>query len=159
MRRGFVDTAEGQIHYREDGAGKPVVLLHQTPRSSDEYLDVLPIIGQRYHAIAMDTIGFGDSYKPKKSCSIEDYAEGVITFLNQMNIAKVSLVGHHTGGVIALEVAASYPERVEKLVLSAIPYIDEEERRRRRGKKVIDYYEIKEDGSHLIELWRGRQPF
>ncbi|MEM3387458.1 MAG: alpha/beta hydrolase [Nitrososphaerales archaeon] len=159
MRRGFVDTAEGQIHYREDGVGKPVLLLHQTPRSSDEYLDVLPIIGQRYHAIAMDTIGFGDSYKPKKSCSIEDYAQGVITFLNHIGIEKASLVGHHTGGVIALEVAASYPERVEKLVLSAIPYIDEEERRRRKGKKVIDYYEIKEDGSHLIELWRGRQPF
>lgn len=159
MRRGFVDTKEGQIHYREEGVGKPVLLLHQTPRSSDEYLDVLPIIGQKYRAIAMDTIGFGDSYKPKKSCGIEDYAEGVITFLNAMNITKASLVGHHTGGVIALEVAASFPERVEKLVLSAIPYVDEAERLKRKGKKVIDQYELKNDGSHLLELWRGRQPF
>jgi len=159
MRRAFVDTPEGQIHFRESGSGKPVLLLHQTPRSSDEYLEVLPIIGERYWAIAMDTIGFGDSYKPKKNCEIEDYAEGVITLLNSLKISKASLVGHHTGGVIALEVAASYPERVDKLILSAVPYIDEEERLRRRGKKVIDSYELKNDGSHLLDLWRGRQPF
>lgn len=154
-----MDSKEGQIHYREDGAGKPVLMLHQTPRSSDEYLEVLPIIGQRYRAIAMDTIGFGDSYKPRKTCRIEDYADGVVSFLDLMKIEKVSLVGHHTGGVIALEVAATHPERVEKLVLSAVPYVDEEERLRRRGAKVIDLFEPKNDGSHLLELWRGRQPF
>jgi pimeloyl-ACP methyl ester carboxylesterase len=159
MRRVFLDTLEGQIHYRESGSGKPVLLLHQTPRSSDEYLEVLPIIGERYWAIAMDTIGFGDSYKPRKKCGIEDYAEGVITLLNSLKISKASLVGHHTGGVIAIEVAASYPERVDKLILSGVPYIDKEERLKRKGKKVIDSYELKTDGSHLLDLWRGRQPF
>jgi pimeloyl-ACP methyl ester carboxylesterase len=159
MRRRFIDTSEGQIHYREAGSGKPVLLLHQTPRSSDEYLEVLPLIGLRYWAIAMDTIGYGDSYKPKKRCTIEDYAEGVITFLNSLGISTVSLVGHHTGGVVALEVAASYPERVEKLVLSAVPFMDEEERLKRRGKKVVDSYELRDDGTHLLDLWKGRQPF
>jgi len=107
----------------------------------------------------MDTIGYGDSYKPKKNCTIEDYAKGVVTFLNSLGISIVSLVGHHTGGVIALEVAASYPERVDKLVLSAVPYVDEEERLKRRSKKVVDSYELKNDGTHLLDLWRGRQPF
>ncbi len=82
----------------------------------------------------MDTIGFGDSYKPKKTCTIEDYAKGVIAFLDSLGIPKVVLVGHHTGGVIALEVAAGYPERVEMLVLSAIPYVDEEDGRLIRVK-------------------------
>ncbi len=157
--RGFVNIGEGQIHYRYAGSGDPILLLHQTPRSSDEYLEVLPILGQRYRAIAMDTIGFGDSYKPKKTCTIEDYAKGVIAFLDSLGIPKVVLVGHHTGGVIALEVAAGYPERVEMLVLSAIPYVDEEERLRRRGKRMVDSYELKENGSHLLELWHGRQSF
>ena len=119
IRRGFADTPEGQIHYATVGQGKPVLLLHQTPRSWDEYRDVLPIIGQKYWAIAMDTVGFGDSYKPEKEGTIETFAEGVVAFLDAMSIPRTSIIGHHTGGVIAVEVAATHPERVEKLVLSS----------------------------------------
>ena len=145
IRRNFADTPKGQIHYAAAGHGRPVVLLHQTPRSWDEYKDVLPIIGGKYWAIAMDTVGFGDSYKPEQTASIELYAAGVI--------------GHHTGGVIAAEVAASYPGRVEKLVLSSTPYVDAEDRARRRTRPPIDEVEFKADGAHLTELWQRRMPF
>jgi len=159
MRRGFADTMEGQIHYATAGKGKPVLLLHQTPRSWDEYRDVLPILGEKYWAIAMDTVGFGDSYKPKRECTIEDYAKGVITFLDAMSIGRASIVGHHTGGVIAVEVAATHPERVHKLILSSTPYVDAEERKRRKTKPSVDKVEFKEDGSHLTELWQRRMGF
>ena len=159
IRRGFADTPEGQIHYAMAGEGKPVLLLHQTPRSWDEYRDVLPIIGERYWAIAMDTIGFGDSYKPDKEGSIEEYGRGVIRLMDAMSIDRASLVGHHTGGVIAVEVAASYPERVDKLVLSSTPYVDAEDRERRKTRSPIDEVELKDDGSHLAELWQKRMSF
>jgi len=159
VQRGFANTHEGQIHYAMAGQGKPVLLLHQTPRSWDEYRDVLPIIGKRHWAIAMDTIGFGDSYKPGEEGSIEDYAQGVMSFLDAMSIDRASLVGHHTGGVIAVEVAATYPERVDKLVLSSTPYVDAEDRERRKTRPPIDEVEFKEDGSHLTELWQKRMPF
>lgn len=159
LQRGFVNTPKGQIHYAMAGQGEPIILLHQTPRSWDEYRDVLPIIGEKYWAIAMDTVGFGDSYKPKNEGSIEEYAQGVISFLDAMSIERVSIVGHHTGGVIAIEVAASYPERVDKLVLSSTPYLDAEERERRKSQFPIGNFELKEDGSHLFELWRRRMPF
>jgi pimeloyl-ACP methyl ester carboxylesterase len=157
--RGFADTPEGQIHYAMAGQGKPVLLLHQTPRSWDEYRDVLPIIGENYWAIAMDTIGFGDSYRPEHEGSIEEYGRGVIRFMDAMSIGPTSLVGHHTGGVIAVEVAASYPDRVDKLVLSSTPYVDAEERERRKTRSSIDKVELKEDGSHLTELWQKRISF
>ncbi|MBW1691351.1 MAG: alpha/beta hydrolase [Deltaproteobacteria bacterium] len=159
VQRGFANTPEGQIHYAIAGQGKPVLLLHQTPRSWDEYRDVLPLIGKKYCAIAMDTIGFGDSYKPRREGSIEEYARGVIRFLDAMAIARTSLVGHHTGGVIAVEVAASFPERVDKLVLSSTPYVDAEDRERRRNQSPIDEVEFKEDGTHLTELWQKRMAF
>ena len=158
VQRGFANTPEGQIHYAMAGQGKPVLLLHQTPRSWDEYRDVLPLIGKKYWAIAMDTVGFGDSYKPEKKGSIEEYAQGVISFLDAMSIARASMVGHHTGGVIAVEVAASYPERVDKLVLSSTPFVDAEVERR-KNRPPIDEVEFKEDGSHLIELWQRRMAF
>ncbi len=159
IRRGFAETPDGQIHYATAGLGKPVLLLHQTPRSWDEYREVLPIMGQTYWAIAMDTIGFGDSYKPEREGSIEVYARGVIAFLDAMALERVSIVGHHTGGVIAVEVAASHPERVDKLVLSSTPYVDAEDREHRKTRPAIDEVARKEDGSHLMELWQKRTPF
>jgi hypothetical protein len=51
IHRSYANTPDGQIHYATAGQGKPVLLLHQTPRSWDEYRDVLPIIGRRYRAI------------------------------------------------------------------------------------------------------------
>jgi pimeloyl-ACP methyl ester carboxylesterase len=159
VRRGFVETPEGQIHYAAAGQGKPVLLLHQTPRSWDEYRDVLPILGKKYRALAMDTVGFGDSYRLRDEPSIERYAHGVIDFLDAFSIHRTSLVGHHTGGVVAVEVAAAYPDRVEKLILSSTPYVDAEDRERRKTRPPIDEVEEREDGSHLTELWQRRMPF
>jgi len=114
VRRSYADTPEGQIHYAMAGQGKPLLLLHQTPRSWDEYRDVLPILGQKYRSIAMDTVGFGDSYRLKGEATIEACARGVIQLMDALSIRQTSIVGHHTGGVVAVEVAAAYPERVEK---------------------------------------------
>ena len=157
--RGFANTSKGQIHYATAGQGKPVLLLHQTPRSWDEYRDVLPILGQKYQAIAMDTVDFGDSYRLEEEPTIEIYARGVIAFLDALSIERTCIVGHHTGGVIAVEVAATYPDRVEKLVLSSTPYVDAGDRELRKTRPAVDEVAFREDGSHLMDLWQKRMPF
>lgn len=160
MRRAFLDTPEGQIHHVTAGSGRPVLLLHQTPRSWDEYRDVIPLLARDRRVVAMDTIGYGDSYKPARTCEIEDYARGAIVLLDGLGIGSTAVVGHHTGAVIAMELAATRPERVDRLVLSACPFIDAAEREHRltRGHRV-DHVEPKPDGTHLAELWQGRQRF
>jgi pimeloyl-ACP methyl ester carboxylesterase len=160
VRRAFLDTPDGQIHYATAGAGPPVLLLHQTPRSWDEYRDVIPALARERRVVAMDTIGYGDSYKPARTCEIEDYARGALALLDGLGIEATAVVGHHTGAVIALELAASCPERVERLVLSACPFVDAAERERRRtGGHRVDHVTPRPDGSHLAELWQGRQRF
>jgi len=159
LRRGFVAIPNGEIHYAEAGSGRPVLLLHQTPRSWDEYRDVLPLLGLRVHAIAMDTLGFGDSSRPEGPDSIERYARAAADFLGALGIERASIVGHHTGGVIAIELAASYPDRVERLVLSSTPFVDEAFRRERAEGFKVDSTPTSEDGSHLVGLWRFRQAF
>jgi pimeloyl-ACP methyl ester carboxylesterase len=159
IHRAYADTPDGQIHYAEAGQGKPVLLLHQSPRSWDEYRDVLPILGRKYRAIAMDTIGFGDSYRLKGEVSIEAFARGVLQLMDALSIRRASIVGHHTGGVVAVEVAAAYPDRVEKLILSSTPYVDAEDRERRKTRPPIDEVKEKPDGAHLTELWQRRMPF
>jgi pimeloyl-ACP methyl ester carboxylesterase len=58
-----------------------------------------------------------------------------------------------------VEMAASRPERVEALVLSASPYVDEERRAAAPNKRVIDEVAAQPDGRHLLELWAMRQPY
>jgi pimeloyl-ACP methyl ester carboxylesterase len=159
MRRAFLDTPDGQIHYRAAGQGRPVLLLHQTPRSSDEYRDVIPLLARELHVVAMDTIGYGDSYRPARPCGIEDYARGALTLLDGLGIAQAAVVGHHTGAVIAVELAAGHPERVERLVLSASPFVDAADREHRRTRPPIDEVEVRPDGTHLVELWQRRMAF
>jgi pimeloyl-ACP methyl ester carboxylesterase len=159
VERVFVTTLLGRIHAAIAGTGFPVLLLHQTPRSWDEYRDVLPLLGREFRAIAMDTLGFGDSDVCPGDPSIELWAQGAFALLDALGETRAAIVGHHTGAVIAVEMAATAPERVGALVLSACPFVDAARRARHEGMRVIDDVEVRADGAHLAELWARRQPF
>lgn len=160
VHRAFVETRFGRIHIACNGVGFPVLMLHQTPRSWDEYRDVLPILGRDYRAIAMDTVGFGDSQAlPAAQNSIEDWAAAAFELLDALDIPRAVIVGHHTGAVIALEMAASRPDRVAALGLSSMPLVDAARRASHHGKCVIDDVEHRPNGEHLTELWQRRKPF
>ena len=162
IRRAFAELSGGQVHYAESGdpQARAVLLLHQTPRSWDEYRAVLPLLGQHFRAIAMDTMGFGDSAKPPLGQdSIEHWAQTAIGLLDALGIARLSVVGHHTGAAIAIEMAAACPDRIEAAVLSAAPLVDADFRANHAGPVRIDNAVHSSDGSHLRELWRQRQPW
>lgn len=163
MKRGYVNTPHGQIHYQADGAGEPVIFLHQVPTASDEFSLVIPFMTRDYRAIAMDIIGYGNSDKPPRQYTMPEYAESVIDFIDGLDIKKASLVGHHTGAGIAAEVAARYPDRVDKLVVSGFPLFTLEElelRRKGPGPSFLRRTEpllLKADGSHMIAAWEQTQ--
>jgi pimeloyl-ACP methyl ester carboxylesterase len=151
-----LDTEYGQVHYITAGtnSGTPILLLHKTPRSIDEYRDVIPILSEKYNVVAMDTIGYGDSDKPKAVLTIEDYAGIVRLLLDELKIKKAVIVGHLTGSVIGVEVTAAYPDMVDKLVLSGPIYMDE--KTRREHARMFAQWHVKADGSHIVELWQER---
>jgi len=158
--RTFIDAPDGTVHCAIAGTGRPVVLLHQTPRSWDEYRDVIPILARRYRAIAIDTIGFGDSSRvSRREASIESWARTVVDVLDALHIRCASFVGHHTGAVIASEIAAAFPERTEAAVLSSMPLIDADARAKPASKPAIDKVTRQPSGMHLLELWKQRQPY
>ena len=161
VRRAFADLSVGQVHYA--CAGEPtapaMLLLHQTPRSWAEYRAVLPLLGRRFHAIAMDTVGFGDSAPAPWAPSIERWAQVACELLDELGIERAHVVGHHTGGVIAIELAAAHPERVGALVLSSTPFTDAAFRAARATRPPIDAVTHSQDGAHLQQMWRNRQGF
>ncbi|HSV57668.1 MAG TPA: alpha/beta hydrolase [Variovorax sp.] len=161
IRRAFADLSVGQVHYATSGepTAPAVLLLHQTPRSWAEYRAVLPLLGRRFHAVAMDTVGFGDSAPAPWAPSIERWAKVACGLLDALGIERAHVVGHHTGGVIAIELAAAYPERVGALVLSSTPFTDAAFRAARAKRPPIDAVSRSEDGAHLQQMWRNRQGF
>jgi pimeloyl-ACP methyl ester carboxylesterase len=161
IRRAYADLPHGQMHYAAcgDPRAPAVLLLHQTPRSWAEYRGVLPLLGARYRAIAMDTAGFGESDPLPGPASIEGWAAVAVQLLDALGIARAHVVGHHTGGVIAVELAVRHADRVGSLVLSSTPVTDAAFRRARAERPPIDAVEPSENGDHLAALWRKRQAF
>jgi len=113
----------------------------------------MPILAKSYRVIAMDSMGYGMSDAPPTAFKISDYARTVRDFLLALDIKKTSLVGHHTGSTIAVEVAAAYPEAVDKLILSSCPYYTPEDRQARLSGPKARPLELTEDGSFLMEIW------
>jgi pimeloyl-ACP methyl ester carboxylesterase len=134
LTRSFIETSLGPIHVACCGQGA-------------------------VRAIAMDTPGFGDSPALPAAPSIEAWSEAVIALLDNLGLDRACLVGHHTGAVTAMEVAARAPARVAALVLSSCPMVDAARREHHGHKTPIDAVNRAMDGSHLLQLWRGRRPF
>ena len=158
MTRGYADTSLGQLHYVEQGTGRPILLLHQTPRSWDEFREVQPLLATDARTVAMDMIGFGLSPSVPKPQTIEGMAEAAFALLDALGIETTVVLGHHTGGAVAIEMAAARPERIDGLVLSSAPFTDAGFRRGRANGVGVDEAETRDDGSHLITLWNQRFP-
>lgn len=149
-----VSLSHGPLSLAREGTGPPVVLLHQTPRSWDEYRDVIPLLAAGgYTAIALDTPGFGASAPLLGPPSIEGWARAVREALDALGLERTAVVGHHTGGVIAFELAAGDPGRVSALVLSSTPLTDAEYRSAPPDESGVD------EGEEAEALRRSRASF
>jgi len=152
-RRAFFDSPLGQAHYIEAGPreGTPTVLLHQTPRSTDEFAEALPLLAVRRRVIALDTPGYGCSDRVAGEPQVADYAGVVRALLDHLGVAQADLVGHHTGANVAIECAAAWPDRVRRLVLSGPMYLDEQTRLELAPQ--FQQWAPDPAGLHLIEKW------
>ncbi|GAA0514927.1 alpha/beta hydrolase [Paractinoplanes deccanensis] len=159
LTRGYATTTYGQMHYAEAGEGPAVLLLHQTPRSHDEFREVQPLLAYGRRVIAMDMYGFGLSAPQPKPQTIEAMASGAYALLDALGIESATLMGHHTGAAVAIEMAAAAPSRARELILSSPPWTDAEYRHSHANGPGVDVATAAEDGSHLTELWSQRRPY
>ena len=102
---------------RGDPQGEALVLLHGFTGSWRSWELILPRLPRAYHTYAPSLRGHGDSGKPRCCYRPADFAGDVIAFLDALEIARVTLIGHSMGSFIAHLVAVDHPERVARLVL------------------------------------------
>lgn len=158
IRKGYVDTADGQVHYRfcEGGKGLPLVFLHQTASSSQMYEKVMELLKGEFRMFALDTPGFGQSYFPPQPPTISYYVTALLEGLRNLGVQEFHVLGHHTGASIACEMAVTAPARVRSLMMVGPVYLDEAERARWK-REAVDPMVIQPDGSHLMKIWKRVQ--
>lgn len=117
----FVTLRSGEtLGYRQAGRGnKTLVLLHGNMSSSLFYDVLMERLEGEYSLYAVDMRGFGDSTYHKPVDSLDCFAQDIVAFADALNLTSFSVAGWSTGGGVALEVAASIPTRVEKVMLIA----------------------------------------
>jgi pimeloyl-ACP methyl ester carboxylesterase len=151
--RHFFNTQFGDVHYIDVGSSDtpPLVLLHQTPRSIDEFAEVIPLLAAEHRVVAMDNPGYGCSDIPPRQPTVEEYADTIVELMDHLGIPTAVLVGHHTGAILAVDIAARYPDRVERLALSGPHFMDAE--MREMLLKISKQWTVQPGGSHMQEKW------
>jgi pimeloyl-ACP methyl ester carboxylesterase len=155
MRFGYVDTLQGQLHYREAGQGRSLALLHWTPGSSAQYAAILEALAARgFHAIAFDLPGLGQSHRREGHWPIAQFADSILQGLQGLGWSRGTILGGHLASEIALECAIKSPQSFELAVLDGTPAWDEALRRSILEKVAPAPTSVREDGSHLTDIWK-----
>ena len=127
IRKGYVDTDLGQVHYLASGDGVPLVLLHQTSDAATMWENVLPLFARAgYRAVAVDIPGHGQSDPPPSQPDGPEFARRVDEVTRLLGMERYAVLGHHFGATVALWMAADYPDRVTHLLFYGFPQIPEQ---------------------------------
>jgi pimeloyl-ACP methyl ester carboxylesterase len=107
-----------KIHYRDEGAGTPIVLIHGTGASLHTWNDWTKDLVKDYRVIRLDLPAYGLTGKdPKKRYTSKDYVDLLDAFLAELKVDQFHLAGNSLGGLISWLYASYYPEKVNKLIL------------------------------------------
>lgn len=114
----FIEIDGMKVHYRDEGKGFPIVLIHGTASSLHTWNDWTKELTKKYRVIRMDLPAFGIT-GPNKNAdySIKSYTDFLHMFLTKINIDKFYLAGNSLGGNISWNYTAEHPQKIEKLIL------------------------------------------
>jgi 3-oxoadipate enol-lactonase len=106
------------IYYREYGAGEPLLLIMGLSANADWWgEEFLKPLAERYHVVAYDNRGAGRSGKPEGPYPIPLMAADAVGLMDHLEWESAHVMGASMGGMIAQELALTYPDRVRRLVL------------------------------------------
>jgi len=117
----FLDRDGLKLHYLDEGAGDPIVMLHGNPTWSYYYRNLVAALSDRFRCVVPDHIGCGLSDKPpapRYDYSLKSRVDDLTALLDHVGVREnVTLVLHDWGGMIGMAWAARHVEAVERLVI------------------------------------------
>lgn len=155
IKKAYIDTPGGQMHYRYGGPADqiPIIFLHQNTSSSKSFERTLALLEDRHRVIAYDLPGFGESYDPPPFTSISELTDWTMEAVDAMGIRSFHAFGNHTGAGMAAEMGSRYPERVKSVMMIGPLRLTAEEKQWYRenfsGSAAPDVA-----GTYLTETWK-----
>jgi pimeloyl-ACP methyl ester carboxylesterase len=121
-----VHLSQGTIRYREDGTGEPLLFVHGLGVNGSLWRKVVPSLSKDFRCVVPDwPLGSHEiPMSPDADLSPPGLARLVVDFMDALGLESVTLVGNDTGGAVCQLVAADYPERVSRLVLTSCDMYD-----------------------------------
>ena len=115
----YLEQDGRRMHYVDEGAGDPVLLLHGEPTWGFLYRRMIPPLSAVGRVIAPDLFGFGRSDKPlsQDEYTYDGHYRSLERLALELDLRGLTIVVHDWGGPIGLRLAISHPERVERLVI------------------------------------------
>jgi pimeloyl-ACP methyl ester carboxylesterase len=107
-----------RMHYIDEGNGETILFVHGTPSWSFEYRNLIRKLKGGFRCIAIDHIGFGLSDKPEHyDYSTQNHSKTLEKFVLEKQLENLTMVVHDFGGVIGLNFAIQYPEKIKRLII------------------------------------------
>ena len=107
-----------QLHYTEHGSGEPLVLLHGNGEDSSYFEHQIAFFQDRYRVIAVDTRGHGKSPRGTAPLTLNQFADDLRAFMDELDIASAHILGFSDGANVAILFALAHPTRVKSLILN-----------------------------------------
>lgn len=132
LRRGYVDVADGQVHYTEAGSGRPLILLHQAPASAAMWSALMaPLAALGFRCVAFDLPGYGMSDPLPGAPDLNAYASAIDDAATALGLEHYDLLGHHTGASVALWMATGpTASKVGRAIFYGLPFLSPTEAHR-----------------------------
>ncbi|MGL4238612.1 alpha/beta fold hydrolase [Tabrizicola sp.] len=117
MTSGSIAVGDKTLAYLEAGTGPAVVIIHGVGGHKEDWQGVATALAADHQVFAIDMLGFGGSSKTGDDLSMPVQADAVKALLDEKGIDRADLVGNSVGGWVATTFAATYPDRIDQLVI------------------------------------------
>lgn len=107
------------LYYELHGQGPPMLLIAGLASDSQSWLPATAALSQHFRVITFDNRGVGRTVPMDVPVSVKMMAADCVELIKHLQFEKVHVLGHSLGGLVAMELAVSHPERVDKLILEA----------------------------------------
>lgn len=119
----YVSVNDIRLYYEPYGTGKPLLLFHGNGGWINDMREQISYFSRYYKVIAVDSRAQGKSTDSDKELSFSLMASDMAQLLDSLHIDSAYVIGWSDGGIIGLELALEYPEKVGKLVTSGANFV------------------------------------
>ena len=117
-----LQIGNAKLAFSNHGQGNPILFIHGIYASQRQWFQQIDYFASNHQVITCDLRGHGQSSATKNPYTVKLFADDLIALLDHMGLEQVTCCGHSFGGLVAQELALTYPDRIRALILAETLY-------------------------------------